>query len=356
VIATIAALLIWGAPAQATAQMPRNVKGTVVDVSGAVLPGVTVDATGTDGTSLATTVSNAVGEFTLEGLPAGPVALLFHLDGFADARATVSDRDQRLVQRLELSSFAETVTVRGAPPPPPPPPPRVLAPVPDHDPASVCGPAKAESIVPAYGTILSARKKETQGLYAAGDEIFVDPGMVNLLSVGQNYVVRRRYSTPLTDSRNPATMGEHTAGLLQIVDVDGASATAVVVYACDEMMRSDYLAPFHPEPVRTPDPAGPPAFDKAAKLLFGAPGKMLGSTNRLLVISQGARDGVQTGQRMTIFRRSRFSPTPVILGDAVVVAVRRESATIRVERATDVIFLGDGGDWVAPQRPAQASR
>ena len=85
-------------------------------------------------------------------------------------------------------------------------------------------------------------------------------------------------------------------------------------------------------------------------------GQMLGSTNRLLVIALGARDGIETGQRLTIFRRSAALPAPTILGDAVVVAVRRESATIRVERTIDVIFLGHDGDWVAPQRPAQTRR
>jgi hypothetical protein len=122
------------------------------------------------------------------------------------------------------------------------------------------------------------------------------------------------------------------------------------------MMTGDYLAPFQPEPIRRTDAVGTPAFDKGMRLLFASAGQMLGSTNRLLVIGHGTREGVQIGQRLTIFRRSLGTPTPVILGDAVVVAVRRESATIRVERSIDVIFLGESGDWVAPQRPANARK
>jgi hypothetical protein len=38
----------------------------------------------------------------------------------------------------------------------------------------------------------------------------------------------------------------------------------------------------------------------------------------------------------------------VIVGDAVVVATRGDSATIRVEQATDAIVFGD---WAAPQQP-----
>jgi hypothetical protein len=347
------------------APAPSGIKGKVVDASAGVLPGVTVTAQAPDGRPLATTVTNAVGEFTFDSLPSGEVTLLFHLNGFADAKATISigpagssgeNTAERIVQRLELSTFAESVTVRGAAPPPPPPAPRVLAAVPEHDPASVCGPAKAEDEIPAIGVIRSVRTGRPQGMFATRDELTIEPGVVSPLNVGDNFVVRRRYPTPLTDNRNRVTMGEHTAGLLQIVEADGPMATAVVIYACDEMTIGDYLAPFRPEAIRPTHPEGAPAFDGPARLLFGAAGQMLGSTNRLLVIDHGARDGVRIGQRLTIFRRSAAVPTPMMLGDAVVVAVRRTSATIRVERATDVLFLGHDGDWVAPQPPARTRK
>jgi hypothetical protein len=75
---------------------------------------------------------------------------------------------------------------------------------------------------------------------------------------------------------------------------------------------------------------------------------MLGAPRRLMVIDQGTAAGVRVGQRVTLFRR-RLSGggAPSVVGDAVVVAVRIDSATIRVERVTDAIF---SGDWAAPQR------
>jgi hypothetical protein len=361
----LAALTIWTALASQTASTPASappahtVKGTVVDAMAGVLPGVSVVATAADGRTLATAVTNGAGVFTFDGLPEGRLALRFHLDGFADATAAVTipaPDNTTLVQKLELSSFSETVNVRADPPPPPPPPPRVLAPVPDHDPGSVCGPAKAEGAVPGFGAIKSRRTSATQGLFAPGDELIIETGIVNLLAPGQNFAVRRRFATPLVAGRNQIVMGEHTSGLLQIVEIDGPTATAVVVYACDEMMTGDYLAPFEPERPATPDPAGTPVFDKAARLLFADAGQMLGSKRRLLVIGHGSRDGIKTGQRLTIFRRSLGQRSPLIIGTAVVVAVRRESATIRVEHSVDVIFLGDNGDWVAPQRSPVSGR
>jgi hypothetical protein len=48
------------------------------------------------------------------------------------------------------------------------------------------------------------------------------------------------------------------------------------------------------------------------------------------------------GQRVTLFRRRRQTGnTPLIVGDAVVVAIRADSATIRVEGVTDAISSGD---------------
>ena len=337
------------------------VRGTIVDRSAGVLPGVTVVAAALDGRTLSTTVSNATGEFTFEGLPPGPVDLRFHLSGFGDSKATVTIPpsgtgtaigEARLVHRLELLAVTETVVVRADPPAEAPAPRPEMAPVPDHDQASVCGPARADAAVPALGTIRSRRNEGTQGLFAAGDELLIEGGTLTGLDVGQNFVVRRRYPTALTYGRNLVVMGEHSSGLLQIVAVEERAATAVVVYACDEMMMGDYLAPFQPEPMRVSDPVGAPTFDTPARILFGDAGQMHGATRRLLVIDRGARHGVQPGQRLSLLRRSRFSnTTPATVGDAVVVAVRADSATIRVERATDVIFFGEGGDWAAPPRP-----
>jgi hypothetical protein len=68
----------------------------------------------------------------------------------------------------------------------------------------------------------------------------------------------------------------------------------------------------------------------------------------LMVIDRGTDAGARVGERITLFRR-RLSGggKPTVVGDAVVVAVRSDSATIRVERVSDAIF---SGDWAAPQR------
>jgi hypothetical protein len=368
-ILPIVALLTLGLPGRSSGQassdphLPGLVRGTTVDASAGVLPGVVVAAASVDGRSLGSTVTNARGEFVLDGLPVGPVHLSFHLDGFEPSSASVTvgpqggprpAADAPFVHRMDLLGVTENVTVRGDPPPPPPPPRLVLAPVPDHDQVSVCGPAMAEGDVPSFGTIRSRRDDETKVLFAAGDELLIDGGSLHGLAVGHNFVVRRRYPTALRYGRNKSliVMGEHSSGLLQIVDVEERVSTAVIVYACDEMMRGDYLTRFEPEPVHAPDPVGMPAFDRAARILFADAGQPLGVTGRMMVIDRGSRKDVRPGQRFTLFRRSRFGDArPLVIGGAVVVAVRTDSATIRVEHATDAIFFGERGDLAAPHQP-----
>ena len=337
--------------------------GVVADESGGVLPGVTVVATAEDGRVLATSVTDEVGRYAFRALPAAAVRLLFQLEGFSPAVAGLTiaaDGDAAVpTQHLKLAQKSETVEVRGhapvsppAPPPsprrpePPPPPRPVLRPVPDHDKDSICGPAKHSAKAESFGTIRTGRSSRGNGLFAEGDELAIDGGTATGIEAGLNFVARRAYRT---SSDPDGVAGEHSAGLLQIVTADEHAAVALVLYACDEVMAGDWLGPFTPEPIRAPEPGGPPAYDRAARILLTDVGQLIGAPRRLMVIDQGSDQGVRVGQRLTLFRPARPGARgPVVIGDAVVVAVRIDSATIKVQHASDVIAMGD---WAAPQRP-----
>lgn len=375
------ALLAWPAPSVAQHERVGRVTGVVADRSAGVLPGVVVSAVVADGRTVSTTVTAGAGEFAFERLPAGAIELRFHLDGFTDATARVVippgaatgvGVPATVRQTMELETFGESVVVRGDDPTPAPPskPRPALQPVAEHDPSAVCGPAKAEGLVSSVGTVVS-EGRSSRGLFGARDELLIDGGSRAGIRVGDNFIVRRRYETPLVekrravrrydtslmDKRRVAVMGEHSAGLVQIVSVDADVSTALVVYSCDEIMSGDYIVPFEPESPGLPEPHGAPLFDRAARILFADDGQSLGIPNRMLVIDRGALDGVRTGQRFTLFRRSSTGPArSVVVGEAIVVATRRDSATIRIEQASDAVVPGADGDWAAPQQPLQQAR
>jgi hypothetical protein len=344
------------------AQTGRGVvRGEATDSSGGVLPGVTVVATAADGRVLATTVTDRVGGYVFRALPAGPVILTFELEGFTSVVVRLAIQpgvETRVVERLEVAPLSETVVVHGDVPVDPAPfvpssPPPVVTPVPTHDRDSVCGPAKPGASPESFGTIRSGRYEAKAGLYTEGTELIIDGGVLNGLDVGRNLVVRRYYRVRGLRIAGADVIGEHSAGLLQIVAAGESSSIAVVMYACDELMKGDFLASFKPESIRTPDPIGIPAYGDAARILFADEGQMLGAPRRLMVIDRGSEHGVSAGQRLTLFRPGRSAARPDVVGDAIVVAVRTDSATIRVERVRDAI---SAGDWAAPQSSSSAAR
>ena len=340
------------------------VRGEVIDSSGAVLPGVTVTATTADGRVLATTVTDGVGRYVLSGLPIGPVKLAFQLQGFDSATVDLTlqaGTEARVVQRLGLAQFTEQVVVIGKAPIPPPPPPRPapppeppyvpppppkVIPIPAEELETVCRPAKPGLVPESSAAIQSHRYDSGRTMYVKGDVLLISGGTRQGLQVGRNLVVRRHFRANSREAEI-AQMGEHTAGLVQIVAVDEGTATAIVVHACNELMKGDVLEPFRPEPVRTIAAAGTPAYDDAARILYADAGQLLGVARRLMVIDRGSEQGMQTGQRLTLFRRKNGIPQPIVLGEAVVISVRYDSSTIRIVTATDAIEFGD---LAAPQR------
>jgi hypothetical protein len=338
------------------AAAPGAIRGAVTDGSAGVLPGVTVVASAADGRVVATTVTDGAGVYVLTGLPAGPLTLGFQLEGFADTSVDAvvePGQEARVAQRLRLAPLSETVVVR-APAvvdvprarfdPPPPPAPLVARPLPEHDRAAVCGPAKPDAVPESLGTITSRRRARQGELYLEGSELVIDAGLDAGLLVGRNLIVRRHYHVHATNGAD--ILAEHSAGVVQIVAATAHSSVGLVIYACDAMRTGDFLASFKPEPVRDPDPIGAPAYYDAARILFADEGQSLGVPLRMMVIDRGAAHGVRVGQRFTLFRQPAGADRRTQAGQAVVVSVRKDSATIRIERVTDAVAAGD---WAAPQ-------
>ena len=178
---------------------------------------------------LATTVTDGAGRYVLGPLAAGRVTVTFQLEGFSTAAVRVAigaEVDAVANQRLVVAPQSETVTVVGrvpAPRPLPPPPAAPRAPTEAGDDVragtrSGFDLRSGETRRPpeSFGTIRS-RRYAANALYAKGDELVVDGGTLTGLEVGRNFVVRRTFRVEW----DPHTeIGEHTAGLVQIVSAD----------------------------------------------------------------------------------------------------------------------------------------
>src|SRR5271155_656922 len=115
-----AIMLLWNSPASAQLAGKGEIKGTVTDSTGAVVPGATVTATSTtQGTKLVRTTSNA-GEFDLSPLDAGIYTVSVTGKGFQSLTQenvhvnSLEVVDLRLT--LTIGSETQTVDVSTAPP------------------------------------------------------------------------------------------------------------------------------------------------------------------------------------------------------------------------------------------------
>ena len=108
-------LMIAGAVSPALAQQTGTIVGKVMDSGGAVLPGVTIEATSSVLPTPRTTVSGPNGEFRLPALPPGDYSVKFELSGMQTVtrQAQVQlNADTVLEATLGVGGVTETVEVQ----------------------------------------------------------------------------------------------------------------------------------------------------------------------------------------------------------------------------------------------------
>ncbi len=318
--------------------------GTVLDESGAALPGVTVTIQPRSG--VATVVyTDGSGRYLTPWLAPGIYTASFALSGFETksvANLSVGEGQTIVLdQKLVVASLSETVEVVApapAPPAPKAPPKPKTVPVEKEILASVCGPREAAGFsvsVGHVGGIDSGRE-----LFGPGDTLTIDAGEEQGLSVGQNLVVRRRFQSDNHESKKTATVGEQSAGLAQITETKARRSTAILVYVCSEIFAGDSVERYVPQPAFFAVSDGEPHFDDPARVKLGGYGQTAVSEGQMMVIDRGIMQGVQRGQRLTIFRRAS-SGANLTIGYGIVIAIRADSATVKVERSTDAVMVGD---------------
>jgi Carboxypeptidase regulatory-like domain len=349
-------LTMPGAVALAQTDTSR-VMGVVTDGSGGALPGVTVTVSGVRTISV---VTDETGRYMTAWIAPGTYTVSFALSGF-DSRTVRNVPLQAghtvvVDQQLSLAPVTETVEVTAAAPPPPPPPtppteipvPRPkVTPVEKEILASVCVPRLATTFTLAMGKIVSHQDANRQ-LLGPGDSVKVDVGENHGVTAGQNLVIRRRFAVGDHDiPKKQRQYGEQGVGMVQIIEVFKDASLGVIVHACGEIVAGDTLEPYLPQPAFFAVADGKPRYDEPGKITLGEHGQNAGSEGQMMVIDRGVMQGVQRGQRVTIFRTSGDGMPPLSIGDAVIVSVRADSATILIGRTTDAIAVGD---LVAPHR------
>ena len=117
IVSVLAALALW--PATAYTQ-DLGVTGVARDASGAVLPGVTVEATSPVLIEkVRTAITDGTGQYRIVNLVAGTYTVTFTLSGFSTYKRKVSAASGFVATvngDLKVGTLAETITVTGETP------------------------------------------------------------------------------------------------------------------------------------------------------------------------------------------------------------------------------------------------
>ncbi|HEX5475954.1 MAG TPA: carboxypeptidase regulatory-like domain-containing protein [Vicinamibacterales bacterium] len=117
--AVLVCLLAWAVPAFAQEQT-GSIQGVVKDASGAVLPGVTVEARSPSAVGVSTAITDAQGIYRFPALPPGTYRVTANLQGFApatiDNAVLVLGKMLTIDISLKLQGVSETVQVTGESP------------------------------------------------------------------------------------------------------------------------------------------------------------------------------------------------------------------------------------------------
>jgi hypothetical protein len=119
--ALLVALGILTLPCVSAAQVLGTVAGTVKDPSGAVLPGVTVEATSPALIEkVRTTITDGSGQYQIVNLPPGVYTITFSLTGFSTVRREGLEVRTNFTSsvdgELRVGAVQETITVTGESP------------------------------------------------------------------------------------------------------------------------------------------------------------------------------------------------------------------------------------------------
>ena len=206
-----------------------------------------------------------------------------------------------------------------------------------------CAPRLAIGEASSPITLIGSAADPAKTLFGPGDALVISGGTEQGVGMGQEYFVRSVLTARGPDPANPnPLLALRTAGWLRVVAVQQTSAMATVVHTCGEFELGDHLEPFALPASPMLGPAGEADYTDPALVLFGRDGSVIVGQRQFMVIDRGSSQGVEPGQRLTIFRETVGPEGPVIeIAEAVIVSVAPDSATARLLKAQDPVYAGD---------------
>jgi hypothetical protein len=206
-----------------------------------------------------------------------------------------------------------------------------------------CAPAVAHERPAMSLRITGSQDSTVRIAHAEGDLLTINAGTSAGIQVGQEFYVRRLEVSRREPIGRETPASVRTAGWVRVWAVDTDMSLVSVVHACDTINLGDYLEPFVLPPVTRPVPdAGAVDRDNYGRVMAGADRRRSFGKGDFIIVDRGSDHGVYAGAQFVLYRDKRQPGHFLfIVGEALAIDVRPDSATLQVTASRDAIVEGD---------------
>lgn len=158
--------------------------------------------------------------------------------------------------------------------------------------------------------IVGGDRENMQDTYTEGQVVFLNKGREQGIQPGAVYYVIRPLGTvkhPFTKKRVGHFVRE--LGTLRVVEVQASTAVAEILVSCDQILVGDLLKPYEEQKAPAHREARPlPRFGEGSggvngQIIMSPELREYFSANNVVYIDLGDRQGVQSGDYFTIYRK-----------------------------------------------------
>jgi hypothetical protein len=189
--------------------------------------------------------------------------------------------------------------------------------------------------------IIGAERESEKAMFSDGDLIYLNKGKNGGLEPGQIFLVK-----DIRDGLGgygPLALGK---GRARIQYAGETTSVAVVENSCGDVRSGHYLIPFEPKEGMTGKDLG---YDVVPEETEGVKGQLFylqGDLRQLgsgmwALLDLGAEQGLQVGQQLILYRRTRAELPIQVLGNCLVIDAQSRTSTVKVLSCRDVLRDGD---------------
>jgi LysM repeat protein len=184
---------------------------------------------------------------------------------------------------------------------------------------------------------------EPKTIFGYDDVVYVSIESRDDVQVGERFLIYR----PMKNVKHPRNGDDYgrlirPLGILQITSVKpGEPITARITLSFDAIEKDSLLTPYQ-EPALVFQPAVKREKDLAGYILEVVDGRTINAQIDIVYIDKGEEDGVEPGDRFSVFGQPEEADMPKkLIGEVQVFLVKKATATAVVRKSTEALARGD---------------